>query len=202
MDIEKQKEYFKNHIATFSDYGNIKIIDFANPESCHYRIRFIFEEDFYRLHISGDLGELIASNYNNMCYRSFSEDFVHNTEYFMAKVNCHNRPFYEYDYEKAKEDLNKRFNHENGYGIPYFENEPEPYKKEEKGEWWIITFGDGQEHEGKCVKIKGSYGEARAKMVDKYGIRFAFQYSEAEWEKKWNDPDRLFQMEDIIDIID
>lgn len=109
MDIEKQKEHFKNHIATFSDYGNIKIIDFANPESCHYRIRFIFEEDFYRLHISGDLGELIATNYRNMCYRDFADDFVHNTEYFMAKVNCHNRPFYEYDYEKAKEDLNKRF---------------------------------------------------------------------------------------------
>lgn len=130
MDIEKQKEYFKNHIATFSDYGNIKIIDFANPESCHYRIRFIFEEDFYRLHISGDLGELIASNYNNMCYRSFSEDFVHNIDYFMAKVNCHNRPFYEYDYEKAKEDLNKRF--ENYDFILKFDFETEEELKEEK----------------------------------------------------------------------
>lgn len=109
MDIEKQKEHFKNHIATFSDYGNIKIIDFANPESCHYRIRFIFEEDFYRLHISGDLGELIASNYNNMCYRRFSEDFVHDIDYFRSKVDCHNRPFYIFDYMKAREELTKRF---------------------------------------------------------------------------------------------
>lgn len=130
MDIEKQKEHFKNHIATFSDYGNIKIIDFANPESCHYRIRFIFEEDFYRLHISGDLGELIASNYNNMCYRRFSEDFVHDIDYFMAKVNCHNRPFYEYDYEKAKEDLNKRF--EDYDFILKFDFETEEELKEEK----------------------------------------------------------------------
>lgn len=109
MDIEKEKEHFKNHVATFTDHGNIKILDFKNPKTCHYRIRFLFEEDFYRLHISGDLGELIASNYNNMCYRSFSEDFVHNIDYFMAKVNCHNRPFYEYDYEKAREELTKRF---------------------------------------------------------------------------------------------
>lgn len=130
MDIEKQKEHFKNHIATFSDYGNIKIIDFANPESCHYRIRFIFEEDFYRLHISGDLGELIATNYRNMCYRDFADDFMHNTEYFMAKVNCHNRPFYEYDYEKAKEDLNKRF--ENYDFILKFDFETEEELKEEK----------------------------------------------------------------------
>ena len=130
MDIEKQKEHFKNHIATFSDYGNIKIIDFANPESCHYRIRFIFEEDFYRLHISGDLGELIATNYRNMCYKDFADNFMHNTEYFMAKVNCHNRPFYEYDYEKAKEDLNKRF--EDYDFILKFDFETEEELKEEK----------------------------------------------------------------------
>lgn len=130
MDIEKQKEHFKNHIATFSDYGNIKILDFANPESCDYRIRFIFEEDFYRLHISGDLGELIATNYRNMCYRDFADDFMHNTEYFMAKVNCHSRPFYEYDYEKAKEDLNKRF--EDYDFILKFDFETEEELKEEK----------------------------------------------------------------------
>lgn len=138
MDIEKQKEHFKNHIATFSDYGNIKIIDFANPESCHYRIRFIFEEDFYRLHISGDLGELIATNYRNMCYRDFADDFMHNTEYFMAKVNCHNRPFYEYDYEKAKEDLNKRF--ENYDFILKFDFETEEELKEEKKDEILKDF--------------------------------------------------------------
>lgn len=128
MDIEKQKEHFKKHVATFTDYGNIKILDFANPESCHYRIRFIFEEDFYKLHISGDLGELIATNYRNMCYRDFADDFMHNTEYFMAKVNCHNRPFYEYDYEKAKEDLNKRF--EDYDFILKFDFETEELKEE------------------------------------------------------------------------
>ena len=57
MKIEKQKENFKNHIATFTDYGNIKIVDFKEPETSYYRIRFLFEEDYCRLHISGDLGE-------------------------------------------------------------------------------------------------------------------------------------------------
>ena len=108
MNIEMQKEHFKNHIATFTDYGNIKILDFKNPQTSDYRIRFLFEEDYYRLHISGDLGELIASNYKNMCYEDFS-DFVHNTDYFESKVDCNNRPLYEYDYEKAKQDLQKIF---------------------------------------------------------------------------------------------
>lgn len=138
---------------------------------------------FQRMKLNEIYGEKLYMLWNDCCNRDTKRAI-----YIMLHDNI--------------ESIHKHINHENGYGIPYFENEPEPYKKEEKGEWWIITFGAGQEHEGKCVKIKGSYGEARAKMVDKYGIRFAFQYSEAEWEKEWNDPDRLFQMEDIIDVIE
>lgn len=107
MDLEKQKENFKNHIATLIDYGNIKILDFKEPNSSHYRIRFLFEEDYCRLHISGDLGELIATNYNNMTYEKFS-DFVNNVGYFEGKINCHNRRIYAYDEDDAKHDLKER----------------------------------------------------------------------------------------------
>lgn len=107
IDLEKQKENFKNHIATFTDYGNIKILDFKEPNTSHYRIRFLFEEDYCRLHISGDLGELIATNYNNMTYEKFS-DFVNNVGYFDEKINCHNRKIYVYDKEDAKNDIKER----------------------------------------------------------------------------------------------
>lgn len=104
MDLEKQKEHFKEHIATFTDYGNIKILDFKKPNSLEYRIRFLFEEDYCRLHISGDLGELIATNYNNMTYEKFS-DFVNDVGYFEQKIDCHNRPIYTYNEELAREEL-------------------------------------------------------------------------------------------------
>lgn len=107
IDLEKQKENFKNHIATFTDYGNIKILDFKKPNTSYYRIRFLFEEDYCRLHISGDLGELIATNYNNMTYEKFS-DFVNNVGYFEEKINCHNRKIYVYDEEDAKNDIKER----------------------------------------------------------------------------------------------
>lgn len=42
MNLEKQKENFKNHRATFKDLGNIKILDFKKPNSTEYRIRFLF----------------------------------------------------------------------------------------------------------------------------------------------------------------
>ena len=106
INLEKQKENFKNHVATFTDYENIKILDFQEPDTSHYRIRFLFEEDYCRLHISGDLGELIATNYNNMTYEKFS-DFVNNVGYFEGKINCHSRKIYMYDEEDAKDDIKK-----------------------------------------------------------------------------------------------
>ena len=104
MDLKKQKDNFKNHVAKFTDYGNIKILDFVNLNSSHYRIRFLFEEDYCKLHISGDLGELIATNYSNMTYEKFS-DFVNDIGYFEGKIDCHSRKIYLYNEEDAKEDI-------------------------------------------------------------------------------------------------
>lgn len=106
FNLEKQKENFKNHKATFTDYGNIKILDFKEPDTSHYRIRFLFEEDYCRLHISGDLGELIATNYSNMTYEKFS-DFVNDIGYFEGKIDYHNRKIYVYGEEHAKDDIKK-----------------------------------------------------------------------------------------------
>lgn len=116
MNLERQKEHFKNHIATFTDYGNIKILDFKNPNSSHYRIRFLFEEDYCRLHISGDLGELIATNYYNMTFNKFT-DFVNNTGYFEEKIDCHSRPIYWYDEEAAREKLREYFKEYESYEL-------------------------------------------------------------------------------------
>lgn len=104
MYLERQKENFKNHVAKLTDYGNIKILDFKDPNSSHYRIRFLFEEDYCRLHISGDLGELIATNYNNMTYEKFS-DFVNDIGYFEGKIDCNSRKIYVFDEKKARKDI-------------------------------------------------------------------------------------------------
>lgn len=105
LSLEKQKARFSNHKATFTDLGNIKIVDFKNPNSNDYRIRFLFEEDYYRLHITGDLGDLIASNYYNMTFEKFARDYVDNTGYFEEKIDCHSRDIYYYDSDVAKGQL-------------------------------------------------------------------------------------------------
>lgn len=68
-------------------------------------------------------------------------------------------------------------------------------------DWWIFTFGCGQEHAGQCVMIWGTYGSARQKMVNKYGQKWAFQYSLVEWTKRMKDPHRCYPMEKIMEVI-
>ena len=47
---------------------------------------------------------------------------------------------------------------------------------------WYFTFGFGQVHENCYHVIEAeSYGEARDRMVEKFGLKWAFQYSEEQW---------------------
>jgi len=108
MNKKIMDKWFKDHVAKFSDLGNIKVLDFKNPSSNENRIRFIFEEDYYRLHITGDLGSLIATNRCNMTYEGFT-DYINNPGYFAEKVDCHERPFCSFELETAKKDLRKFF---------------------------------------------------------------------------------------------
>lgn len=109
IDLECQKHNFKDHVATLEDYGPIKILNFKRPQSNEFRIRFLFDEDYYTLHISGDLGHLTARNYNNMTYEGFS-DFLRviDIDYFKSKVICSERPLIEYDEELAQATLRER----------------------------------------------------------------------------------------------
>lgn len=106
--LEEQKERFRDHVATFTDYGNIKILDFKKPDSSEYRIRFLFEEDYYRLHISGDIGSLVATNYCNMCWEWFYKHYTGDIGYFNQKIDCHDRDIYIYYESAAKKDLKER----------------------------------------------------------------------------------------------
>ncbi|MEA4922183.1 MAG: hypothetical protein VB031_02310 [Eubacteriaceae bacterium] len=108
MKKKEIKKLLKDHVAKLSDYGNIKVLDFKRPDSGVYRMRFIFEEDYCRLHISGDLGALSATNFNNMCLEKFG-DFTRDTDYFREKINCSEHDLFYFDEEKAKEELSAYF---------------------------------------------------------------------------------------------
>ncbi len=62
-------------------------------------------------------------------------------------------------------------------------------------EEYIFTFGSGQPLAGYCVRVPGSYGEARAKMIEKYGLEWAFQYPADQWDEWRKDSQRAWLME-------
>lgn len=67
---------------------------------------------------------------------------------------------------------------------------------------WFFTFGMGQTLQGHCQPIYAqSYGHAREKMVEVYGGRWAFQYSEKEWEDSKTNPNRFWPMEKELEPI-
>ena len=58
---------------------------------------------------------------------------------------------------------------------------------------WYFTFGYGHDPEGRPGAVSyavfhGTYGEARAKMVERFGTKWAFQYESAEAAgvERWN----------------
>lgn len=108
MDLELQKKEFADHVATLKDYGDVKVLDFQKPETNHYRIRFIFEEDHDRVHISGDLGELIAYNHTGLNFRDFIDYCYRHRVWFKSKVLCSSRPLQTYDRELAEKQLKEK----------------------------------------------------------------------------------------------
>ena len=69
-------------------------------------------------------------------------------------------------------------------------------------QYWIFTFGCGQENAGHYVKVAGNCQEAREKMIAKYGTKWCFQYSEGEWESFKNNPDRYWKLETELEVIE
>ena len=72
----------------------------------------------------------------------------------------------------------------------------------EKKQIWRFTFGSGQYNESYCQPIFGTLESARVKMISMYGLKWCMQYSEKEWEDIKNDPDRYWEMEKDLKLVE
>ena len=104
-DVDFEIKYnCNNHVASFTNLDDVKILTFQTPGSSRYKIRFLFDEPSYTLTISGDLGYLVAQNECNMTFEKFSQ-FLNSPGYFLEKVKAMSRPAYMYDGQKARKKL-------------------------------------------------------------------------------------------------
>lgn len=71
----------------------------------------------------------------------------------------------------------------------------------EPEQWWVFTFGCGQEHYGYIVKVQGTFSSARSKMFNKYGDKWAFQYSLEEWGAWLRQKPAWAEEEKVLEVI-
>lgn len=65
-------------------------------------------------------------------------------------------------------------------------------------EKWYFTFGYGQEYANCFIVFEGTYQEAREKMVYAFGIKWAGQYSEEEWNKGGISQQERYNLREIV----
>lgn len=182
INLETAAEHFKDHVATFKDCGDIKILDFKKPESEEYHIFFTFFESYGAVHIDGDLGFLAAVRRSGMTYEGFTA-YVNSPQYFEEKVVCHNRPFYEYDEDLARKEL-KEWIGEQDY----------PEKIEKAIDEIMEGFDDetGISPEGwnelceivsDAWEIAGDFGKKRTGIVELYLLAFSLAKAQIETMK-------------------
>lgn len=58
--------------------------------------------------------------------------------------------------------------------------------------YFTFMMSDAQRHNCYHVEEAESYGEARDKMVEKFGTGWAFQYDESQWEISQGQYERIY----------
>ena len=108
METRRFEEYaahcFKDHVPTIFQADTLEIIDWRNPESSEYSIRFIFDNYGKTLSITGDLGDAILElpSFDVVNLREVGK--IKDYGYLASKISC-STDLYKYDYDLAREDI-------------------------------------------------------------------------------------------------
>lgn len=104
-------ERFKDHVATYCDYGNVKTLTWAKPGRRDYSMRYVFDAEAHTMTITGDLGFAVV-------YPTCKVDLEHcaqafqSVDYFSEKIRA-SSDLYVFDEEDAEAELRERLLSEN-----------------------------------------------------------------------------------------
>lgn len=100
--VEQAKKMFKNHIATYKDYGEneIKVLRWGKQDSSCCYMNIIFHKNF--IYISGDLREAV---YDCTWQTSLKNSSKSNFSYLTGKLSCVKHGKYEWRSDWCLEDI-------------------------------------------------------------------------------------------------
>lgn len=95
-----ETRWFANHKAHLIEHEGVAILDWKEPGTFMYPVRYIFAGS--RLYISGDIGDAVF----NLTWMATPESFNDvNLGYFLGKLSCNSRERWLFDERKALIDL-------------------------------------------------------------------------------------------------
>jgi len=93
---EIKQNWFKEHKATLTKQGDLTVLDWRNPKSNCYAIRYVFDGN--KMYITGDTGEALFWLTWKADVHSFNGISTH---YFMEKMRAYSDSRYDFDSDEA-----------------------------------------------------------------------------------------------------
>lgn len=166
--MEIIKENFKNHVATLVEHGDLKILDWKEPGTSCYYVRYVFDGN--KMYITGDLGEAIFCLTWKADIHSFSNIGL---SYFHEKLKAYHQEKYDFDSGKAAKRLSEWINELKEEGAEYDHMEMQEVFEGVRGcnqEWeWIEVI---HEHQNLISELEPDYWEWFYNIGRVYPIRF------------------------------
>ncbi|MBP2652605.1 MAG: hypothetical protein H6Q73_174 [Firmicutes bacterium] len=101
-EIEKviREKWFKDHIATLTQHGDLQVLDWGRPDSITLYCRYVF--DGSKMYISGDIGEAVF----NLTWKAGVHTFDDvNIGYFKSKMSAFCDEKIDFDSDEAVKGL-------------------------------------------------------------------------------------------------
>ena len=101
-DVENRirESWFKEHQATYTDYGELKVLQWRQPGSIYYHIRYVFDGN--NLYISGDTGEAVFCFTEKVDVHRLAR---YDLGYFEGKLKAYHESRRDFNSQKAVERL-------------------------------------------------------------------------------------------------
>lgn len=100
IEREIREIWFKDHRATLTKHGNITVLDWREPGTCIYAVRYVF--DGSRIYITGDIGEAVFRLTWEADVHSFNDIHI---GYFYKKLQAYSGDKMDFDENKAVKKL-------------------------------------------------------------------------------------------------
>ena len=100
LSEQRIKENFKDHIATLTEHGDLKVLEWREPCTFFYYVRYVFDGN--KIYITGDLGEAIFYLTWKAEIHSFNNIGL---DYFHEKLKAYHEEKYDFSSEQAVKRL-------------------------------------------------------------------------------------------------